>query len=57
LKDAVRIGGFSDIAKIILVFEYILRYYEERVKAYEAVNYNAHAEALEDHLAINLRAA
>ena len=49
--------GFGDIAEIILVFKYILRYYEERLKAYKAVNYNAHAKALEDYLAINLRAA
>jgi hypothetical protein len=57
LEGRSKNGGFGDIAEIIPVFEYILRYYEERVKAYEAVNYNAHAEAPEDHLAINLRAA
>jgi hypothetical protein len=39
------------------VFEYILNYYEQRVKVYEAVNYNAYDEAPKDHLAINLRAA
>lgn len=50
-------GGFGAIAEIIPVFEYILSYYEQRVKAYEAVDYNAHNEAPEDHLAINLRAA
>jgi hypothetical protein len=50
-------GRFGAIAEIIPVFEYILNYYERRVKVYEAVNYNAHDEAPEDHLAINLRAA
>jgi hypothetical protein len=39
------------------VFEYILDYYEQRVQVYEAVNYNTHHGAPEDHLAINLRAA
>jgi hypothetical protein len=32
-------------------------YYEQRVNSYAAVNYNAHPEAPEDHLATNLRAA
>ena len=50
-------GRFGAIAEIIPIFEYILSYYEQRVKAYEAVDYNAHDKAPEDHLAINLRAA
>ena len=50
-------GRFGCIAEVILVFEYILNYYESRVLAYEAVEYNAHDEAPEDHLAINMRAA
>jgi hypothetical protein len=50
-------GRYGAIAEIIPVFEYILTYYEQRVKAYEAVDYNAHEEAPEDHLPINLRAA
>ncbi|KAI1523728.1 Dimer-Tnp-hAT domain containing protein [Pyrenophora tritici-repentis] len=50
-------GRFGAIAEVILVFEHLLFYYEQRVKVYEAVNYNAHDEAPEDHLAINLRAA
>ena len=45
------------ITEIVPVFEYILLYYEQRVKAYEAVDYNAHDEAPKDHLTINLRAA
>ena len=50
-------GRFGCIAEVIPVFEYILNYYESRVLAYEAVEYNAHNEAPEDHLAINMRAA
>jgi hypothetical protein len=52
-------GRFGAIAEITPVFEYILSYYEQCVKAYQAVDYNAHDEAPEDHLslAINLRAA
>jgi hypothetical protein len=57
LKGRGNSGRFSAITKIILVFEYILNYYEQRVKVYEAVNYNAYDEAPKDHLAINLRAA
>ncbi|KAI2479352.1 hypothetical protein Ptr902_09563 [Pyrenophora tritici-repentis] len=57
LKGRGKSGGFGAIAEIILVFEYLLGYYEQRVKAYEAVDYNAHNEAPKDHLAINLRAA
>ena len=54
-----RVGGgrYGAIAEVILVFEYILTYYEQRVKAYESVDYNAHNEAPEDYLLINLRAA
>ena len=50
-------GRYGAIAEIIPVFEYLLSYYEERVKTYDAVNFNAHKEAPEDHLAINIRAA
>ncbi|KAF1950566.1 hypothetical protein CC80DRAFT_519956 [Byssothecium circinans] len=38
----IKRGHFSVITKIILVFKHILIYYEQRVKAYKAVNYNAH---------------
>ena len=57
LEGRGKSGRFSAIAEIIPVFEYILSYYEQRVKAYEEVNYNAHDEAPKDYLAINLRAA
>ena len=50
-------GRYGANAENIPVFEYLLSYYEERVKTYDAVNFNAHEEAPEDHLAINIRAA
>jgi hypothetical protein len=50
-------GAYGAIAEVIPVFEYLLKEYEDRVATYEAVDYNAHNEALEDHLEINLRAA
>ncbi|KAI1523064.1 hypothetical protein PtrSN001A_011469 [Pyrenophora tritici-repentis] len=50
-------GSFGAIAEIILIFEYPLTYYEQRVNAYKAVNYNKHDKSPEDHIAINLRAA
>jgi hypothetical protein len=57
LKGRGKTSRFSSIAKIILVFKYILSYYEQRVKAYSAVNYNAYNKAPKDYLAINMRAA
>jgi hypothetical protein len=57
LEGRGKSGRFSAIAEIIPVFEYILSYYEQRVKAYEAVDYNAHDKAPKDYLATNLRAA
>ena len=40
LEGRGKSGRFGSIAEVILVFEYILNYYEQRVKAYEVVNYN-----------------
>jgi hypothetical protein len=57
LKGRGKSGGFGSIAEVIPVFEYLLSYYEQRVNSYAAVDYNAHPEAPEDHLATNLRAA
>jgi hypothetical protein len=57
LKGRGKSGRFSAIAEIILVFEYILLYYKQRIKAYELVDYNAHNEAPKDYFVINLRAA
>jgi hypothetical protein len=57
LEGRGKTGSFGAIADIIPIFEYLLTYYEQRVNAYEAVNYNEHDESPEDHIAINLRAA
>jgi hypothetical protein len=57
LEGRGKSGRFSAIAEIIPVFEYILSYYEQRVKAYEAVDYNAHDKAPKDYLTIKLRVA
>ena len=57
LKGRGKSGSFRSIAKVIPVFKYLLSYYEQRINSYAAVDYNAHPEAPEDHLATNLRAA
>jgi hypothetical protein len=57
LEGRGKTSSFRAIADIIPIFEYLLTYYEQRVNAYEAVNYNEHDESPEDHIAINLRAA
>jgi hypothetical protein len=57
LKGRGKGGQYSAIYKVIPVYEYLLGYYEQRVAAYADVNYNAAANAPEDHFAINLRAA
>ena len=41
----------------IPVMEYVLSSLETRTRPYSFVDFNVHAEAPEDHLAINLRAA
>jgi hypothetical protein len=57
LEGRGKSGRFGAITKIILVFKYILLYYEQRIKAYKLVNYNAHDKAPKDYFVINLRAA
>ncbi|KAI1664144.1 Dimer-Tnp-hAT dimerization containing protein [Pyrenophora tritici-repentis] len=57
LEGRGKSGSFGAIAKIIPIFEYLLTYYEQRVNAYKAVNYNEHDKSPEDHITINLRAA
>ncbi|KAI1522473.1 hypothetical protein PtrSN001C_011831 [Pyrenophora tritici-repentis] len=57
LEGRGKSGGSGSIAEVIPVLEYLLSYYEQRVNSYAAVDYNAHPEAPEDHLATNLRAA
>ncbi|KAI1669706.1 Dimer-Tnp-hAT dimerization containing protein [Pyrenophora tritici-repentis] len=56
LEGRGKAGRFGAIYEVIPVFEYLLNEYEARVKSYEHVDYEA-ANAPEDHLAINLRAA
>jgi hypothetical protein len=48
---------FRAVAEIILVFEYLLRVYEDRLQLYESVMHDEHNKSPEDYLAINLRAA
>lgn len=50
-------GNFGSIAEIIPVFEYLLGVLESRLQTYDDICHDAHDEAPEDHLAINLRAA
>jgi hypothetical protein len=57
LKGRSGQGKYGSIAEIILVFEYLLSVLESRLQSYEDVIHNAHEEAPENHLAINLRAA
>ena len=47
---------FGSLAEVIPVFETILSSFEERIESYSGVNYNEPG-ALEDYIAINLRAA
>lgn len=57
LEGRGKSGRFGAIYEIIPVFEYLLIELETRCTQYEHVDFNAHAEAPEDHLAINLKAA
>ncbi|KAG9384238.1 Dimer-Tnp-hAT domain containing protein [Pyrenophora tritici-repentis] len=50
-------GNFGAIYETIPVFEYLLSSLEALTLPYAHVNFNAHPEAPEDHLAINLKAA
>ncbi|KAI2478043.1 Dimer-Tnp-hAT domain containing protein [Pyrenophora tritici-repentis] len=56
LEGRGKAGRFRAIYEVIPVFEYLLNEYEARVKSYKHVDYEA-ANAPEDHLTINLRAA
>lgn len=55
--DDSKPGSFRAVAEIILVFECLLTTLESRLQSYDDVVHDAHDEAPEDHLAINLRAA
>jgi hypothetical protein len=50
-------GKFGAIYEIIPVFEYLLNAIESLALPYAHVDFDAHPEAPEDHLAINLKAA
>ncbi|KAA8615108.1 hypothetical protein PtrSN002B_011378 [Pyrenophora tritici-repentis] len=50
-------GSFGLVAEIIPVFEVLLHKLEQQLEKFDSVNHEEHAEAPEDHLAINLRAA
>ncbi|PZD23253.1 Dimer-Tnp-hAT domain containing protein [Pyrenophora tritici-repentis] len=57
LEGRGKSGAFGAIAEVILVFEYLLGVYEDRLQSYKDVIHDEHTESPEDHLAINLRAA
>ncbi|KAF7445775.1 hypothetical protein A1F99_090660 [Pyrenophora tritici-repentis] len=57
LEGRGKVGSFGAIYEVLPVFEYILRNLEELAQPWIDVNFNAHNEAPEDHLHINLRAA
>jgi hypothetical protein len=57
LEGRGKSGKFGAIYEIIPVFEYLLTSLETLALPYSYVDYNAHLEAPEDHLAINLKAA
>ncbi|PZD27989.1 hypothetical protein A1F96_06269 [Pyrenophora tritici-repentis] len=57
LEGRGKSGNFGAIYETIPVFEYLLSSLEALTLPYAHVNFNAHPEAPEDHLAINLKAA
>jgi hypothetical protein len=57
LEGRSETGKFSALYEIILVFKYLLGFLKNSAKPFEHLDFNAHAEAPEDHLIINLRAA
>jgi hypothetical protein len=50
-------GKYGAIFEGIPVFEYLFSELESRFNPYEHIDFNAHREAPEDHVAINVRAA
>jgi hypothetical protein len=57
LKARGNQGSFRAIYDVIPVFEYVIGAYKAILRTYDHVDFNAHPEAPEDHLAINLNAA
>ncbi|KAF1967223.1 hypothetical protein BU23DRAFT_484325, partial [Bimuria novae-zelandiae CBS 107.79] len=56
LEGRGKSSSFKAITKIILIFKYLLTYYEQRVNIYKVVNYNKHDKLPKDYIIINLRA-
>jgi hypothetical protein len=54
LEERGKSGAFGAVAEIILVFEHLLRVYEDRLQSYDDVIHDEHNESPKDHLAINL---
>jgi hypothetical protein len=54
LKGYSNNSGFRAVTEIILVFEYLLTAYEDRLQQYESVIYDEHDESPEDYIVINL---
>lgn len=57
LEGRSKYGKYGAIYEVIPVCEYILSKLEAQTRLYEHVDFNAHPEAPEDHLNVNLRAA
>jgi hypothetical protein len=57
LKGRGKDGKYGAIYEVIPVYEHVLNCLEERLQLYRDVDFNAHCEAPEDHLKINLNAA
>jgi hypothetical protein len=57
LEGRGKSGKYGAIFEVIPVFEYLLGELKSRFNLYKHVDFNAHAEAPEDHVAINVRAA
>lgn len=57
LEGSGKIGAFGSVAEIVIVFDYLLYVFEDRLQSCEDVVHDEHEEAPEDYLAINLRAA
>jgi hypothetical protein len=57
LEGRGKTGRFGALYEILLLFEYLPGALDISAKPFEHVNFNAYAEAPEDHLVINLKAA
>ncbi|KAA8621043.1 Dimer-Tnp-hAT domain-containing protein [Pyrenophora tritici-repentis] len=57
LEGRSKDGKYGAIYEVIPVFEYVLSQLEDQARPFEQVDFNAHPEAPEDHLKVNLLAA